>query len=148
MLSENNNYIIDNKNDKPLEVVSIPVSLFESMQGKYFVGQNEYLTVQIWVNTNQPSKWNISSKISPTNTSLDSPPKNKVDIKFVQSTIEVPQSGVNVYDRIIPPYTTLVDEEDGKFIEAPGGNYVLIIKSSSSQTSMVVAAFGWFEKSR
>ena len=45
MSHENNNYIVNSKNIKPQEVVSIPVSLFESMQGKYFVGQTETLWV-------------------------------------------------------------------------------------------------------
>jgi len=185
MLQKNSNYIVDNKNTRQQEVISIPVSLFKSIQGKYFVGQTEtlvvrnglnawaglvnpcnsdvnlyanvftisnfsddYLTAEIWLNTNRPEKWCVSHKISPTNTDLNPLPKNKVDIRFVQSTTEVPQNGVNVYNRIVPPHTTLVGEEDGKFIESPGGNYVVVIKSSSSQLSKVIVAFGWWEKSR
>lgn len=184
MLHENSNYIAVNKNNKIQKVVSIPVSLFESMKGKYFVGQtppllvgnrldgwaglinpcnsktnlytnvftisnfsdSDYLTAEIWLNTNNPEKWSISNKISPTNTALNPLSKNKVDIGFVKSTPEFPKCGVNVYERIVPPNTTLVGEEDGKFIEAPGGNYVLIIKSSSSKPIKVIVAFGWWEK--
>jgi len=182
MLQKNSNYIVESKNIKPQEIVSIPVPLYKSMQGKYFVGQtetlivgnglnawaglvnpcnsgvtlyanvftisnfsDESLTAEIWLNTNHPKKWKVSNKISPTNTSLNPPPENKVDIRFVQSTSEVPRRGVNVYERISPPITTLVGEEDGKFIESPGGNYVLIIKSSSSKLSNVIVAFGWWE---
>jgi hypothetical protein len=185
MLQKNCNYIVNNKNIKPQEAVNIPISLFESIQGKYFVGQTETLSVgnnlnawaglvnpsnsnvnlyanvftisnfsgnnltaEIWLNTNNPKKWCVSHKTSPTNTALNPPPKNKVDIRFVQSTHELPQEGVNVYKRIVPPYTTLVGEEDGKFIEAPGGNYVLIIRSSVSELSKVIVAFGWWEKLR
>ncbi len=185
MLKENSNYIVNNKNIKPQEVVSIPVSLFKSMQGKYFVGQtetlwvgnglnawaglvnprnsyvnlyanvftisnfsNDYLTAEIWLNTNFPKKGSVSHKISPTNTSLNPLPKNKVDIRFIESTTMVPKNGVNVYERIVPPNTTLVGEEDGKFIESPGGNYVVVIKSSSSKLDKVIVAFGWWEKSR
>ena len=184
MLPESSNYIAVNKNNKIQKVVNIPVSLFESMEGKYFVGQtktlivgnglngwagllnpfnskvnlytnvftisnfsdSDYLTAEIWLNTNNPEKWSISNKVSPTNTALNPLPKNKVDIGFVKSTSELPESGVNVYERIVPPNTTLVGEEDGKFIEAPGGNYVLIIKSSSSNATKVIVAFGWWEK--
>ena len=60
----------------------------------------------------------------------------------------VPKNGVNVYERIVPPMTTLVGEEDGKFIEPPGGNYVLVIKSSSSKLDKVIVAFGWWETSK
>lgn len=184
MLHENINYIAANKNNKVQKVVNIPVSLFESMKGKYFVGQtealivgnrlngwaglinpcnsktnlyanvftisnfssSEYLTAEIWLNTNNPKKLSISNKVSPTNTASNHFQKNKVDIGFVKSTFELPESGVNVYKRIVPPNTTLVGEEDGKFIEAPGGNYVLIIKSSSSNPIKVIVAFGWWEK--
>jgi hypothetical protein len=185
MLQKNSNYVVARKNIKPQEVVSIPVSLFKSMQGRYFVGQTEtllvgrglnawaglvnpcnsgvnlyvnvftisnfsddYLTAEIWLNTNSPEKWSVSHKISPTDTALKVLPKNKVNIRFVQSTSETPQNGVNVYERIVPPNTTLVSEEDGKFIEPPGGNYVLVIKSSSSKLSKVIVAFGWWEKTR
>lgn len=183
MIDENNNYMMYRRNVKYPEIVNIPVSLFQSMQGRYFVGQTEtlfvdnksnawaslvnscssnvnlyanvftisnfsdnYVTAEIWLNTNNPEKWCVSHKVSPTNTALNPLPKNKVDIRFVKSTAELPQNGVNVYKRIVAPNTTLVGEEDGKFIEPPCGNYTLIIKSSSSQISKVIVAFGWWEK--
>lgn len=183
MFQENDDYIMDSKNVKPQKVVSIPVSLFDSMQGKYFVGQTEalwvsnglnawaglinprcsdvnlyvnvftisnfsddYLTVEIWLNTNFHQKGNVSDKVSPTNTSLKPLPENKVDIRFIESTAMLPEKGVNVYQRIVPPHTTLVSEEDEKFIEPTGGNYVLVIKSSSLKPDKVVVAFGWAEK--
>ncbi len=184
MLQGKNNYMVDSKNNKQQEVVSIPVSLFKSMQGKYFVGQTEvlrvgngsnawaglinpdnssvnlytnvftisnfsddYLTAEIWLNTNFPRKASVAHKISSTNTALKPLPKNKVDIRFVESTTIAPEDGVNVYERIVPPKTTLVGEEDGKFIEPRGGNYVVFIKSSSSKLDKVIVAFGWWEKS-
>lgn len=177
------NNAADSKNIRPKEVVSIPVSLSESMQGRYFVGQTEnmwvgnglsawaglvnpfdskidlfanvftvsnfsddYLTAEIWLNTDLPQEGLISHKVSPTNTSIKPLPKNKVEIRFVESTTLLPVNGVNVYERIVPPHTTLVGEEDGKFIEPPGGNYVLVIKSSSSNLDKVIVAFGWWEK--
>jgi len=183
MLDNNSNYILDNKSGKLQEVVSIPISLYKSMRGRYFVGQtetlwvgngsnawaglvnprnsdvnlyanvftisnlsNDYLTAQIWLNTSFPEKACVSRKTSPTNTALKPIPKNKVDIRFIESTRIVPKDGVNVYERIVPPNTTLVGEEDGKFIEAPGGNYTLIIKSSNLTIDKVVVAFGWWEK--
>jgi pyruvate,orthophosphate dikinase len=39
-------------------------------------------------------------------------------------------------------------EEDGKFIESPGGNYILVIKSSSSKLDKVIVALGWWENSK
>jgi len=59
-----------------------------------------------------------------------------------------PECGINVYERIVPPNTTLVGEEDGKFIESPRGNYIVVIKSSSSKLDKAIVAFGWWEKER
>ncbi|MCD2347991.1 DUF6143 family protein [Clostridium guangxiense] len=185
MLYENKNHISSGKIVRPKQVVDIPISLFKSMQGRYFVGQtetlkvgngmnawaglvnprdsnvnlyanvftisnfsDEYLTAQVWLNITFPETSKISSKISSTNTALRPLPRNEVDIRYIESTTEVPKDGVNVYDRIVPPKTTLVSEEDGKFIEAPDGDYVIIIKSSSSNFNKVIVAFGFWEKFR
>lgn len=177
------NFIDDNKVFKSQEVVSIPVPLSKSIQGKYFVGQTKplfacdgkialaglvnpcysgvnifanvftisnfsenYLTAEIWLNTDFPKNADISHMISPTNTTLCPLPKNKADIKFIKSTNILPKYGVNVYDRIVPPNTTLVSEEDGKFIEPPGGNFVVVIKSTSTILDKIIVAFGWWEQ--
>ncbi|PJI08611.1 MULTISPECIES: DUF6143 family protein [Clostridium] len=107
---------------------------------------DEYLVAEVWLNINFPEKSKISHKVSPTNTALRPLPKNKVDIKFTESTAEDPESGINVYERIVPPNTTLVAEEDGKFIEAPDGNYTIVLKSQSSNESEAIVALGWWEK--
>jgi len=182
-LQENNNFMMEFIGIKPQEVVSIPISLYKSMQGRYFVGQteamlvvngssawaglinphrsgvnlhanvltisnfsNENLTAEIWLNTNPPEKGILAHKVSPSNTALMPLPKNKVNIRYVQSTTQVPQGGVNIFERIVPPTGTLVSEEDGKFIEPPGGNYIVFIKSSSSKLSKIIVAFGWWEE--
>lgn len=113
---------------------------------KFMMIYDEYLTAEIWLNVNFPEKSKVSHKVSPTNTALNPLPRNKVDIKFIESTTEVPEGGVNVYDRIVPPKTTLVGEEDGKFIEDPSGNYTIVIKCSSSNFNKIIVAFGWWEK--
>lgn len=181
-------YIINNldniKNIKSQEIVSIPVSLSKSIQGKYFVGQTkplfvcdkeiawaglvnpcnsgvilfaniftisnfseDYLTAEIWINTDFPEDSNISHMVSPSNTALCPFPHNEVDIKFLNTSPVFPRNGVNIYKRIVPPNTTLVSEEDGKFIEPPGGNYTIVIKSSSSIPDKIIIAFGWWEQS-
>ncbi len=106
----------------------------------------DYLTVEIWLNVDFPNKACVSQKVSPTNTAINPLPKNNVEIKFIDSTTKLPEDGINVYERIVPPNTTLVSEEDGKFILPPCGNYTLIIKSSSSNLDKVIVAFGWWEK--
>lgn len=183
MPHENSNYISNGKSRRPKEVVSLPVPLFKSIEGRYFVGQtdsikvgnglsvwaglvnpyksnvnlyanvftvsnfsNEYLVAEVWLNIDFPKESKTSHKVSPTNTALRPLSQNKVDIKFIESTAEAPKCGINVYERIVPPNTTLVAEEDGKFIEAPGGNYTIVIKSQGSKESEAIVAFGWWEK--
>ena len=167
------------------EVVNVPISLYKSMQGRYFVGQtdtlwvasgsnawaglfnpcgsdidlfanvftisnfsNQYLTAEVWLNPRFPEAGSrsVSNMVSPANTALKPKPENKVDIRFIQSTEEVPKDGVNIYDRIVPPNGTLVSEEDGKFIIPAGGNYSIFIKSTNSELSKVIVAFGWWEE--
>lgn len=183
MVYENNYPVSDTRFIRREEVVNIPISLYKSMQGKYFVGQtealwvgngsnawaglfnpcnsgvnlfanvitisnfsNQYLTAEIWLNAKLFEKGNVSKKVSPANTALEPKPNNKVEIRYVQSTEETPQDGVNIYDRIVPPNGTLVSEEDGKFIVPPCGNYTIFLKSSSSDLSKVIVAFGWWEE--
>jgi hypothetical protein len=105
---------------------------------------DEYLVAEIWLNTNFPRKSNVSDRVSPANTALKPLPVNEVDIRYVATTM-VPENGVNVFERIVPPHATLVSEEDGKFIEPSGGSYVVVIKSASSKLSKVIVAFGWWE---
>jgi hypothetical protein len=50
MLQENNTHIIDSKDTKPKKAVSIPVPLFESIEGNYFVGQTDILCVKKGIN--------------------------------------------------------------------------------------------------
>lgn len=107
----------------------------------------DYLTAEIWLNADFPEDANISYTISPSNTALCPLPHNEVDIKFLSPTPVFPSNGVNIYKRIIPPNTTLVSEEDGKFIEPPGGNYTIVVKSSSSELDKIIIAFGWWEQS-
>ncbi|MDD3224355.1 MAG: DUF6143 family protein [Clostridium sp.] len=185
MPRKSSDYIMDNKNSKIKEVVSNPVSLFKSMQGKYFVGQTEalkvgnglsawcglvnprnsdvnlyanvftvsnfsddYLTAEIWLNTNVPEEASVSHNVSPTNTALKMLPENEVDIRFAELKTMIPKAGVNVYKRIVPPHTTLVGEEDGKFIEKPGGNYVVVVKAQCLKFDKIIVAFGWWEEPR
>ncbi|SHJ94922.1 hypothetical protein SAMN02745163_02904 [Clostridium cavendishii DSM 21758] len=129
--------------------LSNPMNSFVNLYTNVFTISNfsdEYLTAEIWLNTTIPENSIISNKVSPTNTALDPLPKNQVDIRFLSATDMVPINGINVYERIVPPNTTLVSEEDGKFIEGPGGSYVLVIKSTSSNLANVIVALGWWEK--
>lgn len=179
----NNDYFVtDTGNNRMQKVVNVPITLYKSIQGRYFVGQTEAmwvgngsnswaglfnpsnsnidlfanvitisnfsdqnLTAEIWLNAKFLVSGTISNKISPANTAMEPRLNNKVKIRFVQSTDETPQYGVNIFERIVPPNSTLVSEEDGKFIVPSCGNYTVVIKSNSLDLSKVVVAFGWWE---
>ena len=168
---------------KPFQqVVNIPNPLYQSLQGKYFIGQTPTLfvgngsnawaalinpesshknlffnvftisnfslniiTAELWLNTTPPGNPATSSSISPTNTAFTPKPDHKVLLQYVQSTGGIPSGGVNILDRIVPPYTTLVSEEDGKIIIPPGGNVLLFLRSSSIETINAIIAYGWWE---
>ena len=183
MLNEYEESIYDVKCEKFDKVINIPISLFESLKGKYFIGQtepilvsntsnawaglfnpnesgvnlyanvitisnfsNESLVAEIWFNTNFSDLGILSQKISSSNTAFEPKPANKVNIKYMQSTENIPNGGINVFDRIVPPNGTLVSEDDGKLIFSPCGNYSVLIKSASPNFSKVIVAFGWWEE--
>ena len=104
------------------------------------------IVAELWLNTNPPGKPCVSSLISPTDTALCPQPEHRVLLQYVKSTGEEPHCGVNILDRIVPPNTTLVSEEDGKIIIPPGGNVLLFLKSSDVETTDAIVAFGWWEE--
>ncbi len=104
--------------------------------------------VQIWFNTNPPGTINVSTKVSTANTALVPHRIPKVQVQFNQNVNGVPLGGINVFDRVVPPGTTIASEEDGKFIFPPGGNWVLFLTSPGSEatTFSAIVAFGWWEE--
>lgn len=109
---------------------------------------SDTITAELWLNTTPPGDPAVSSLVSPTNTELYPTPSPKVVLQYVQSTDGTPSGGVNILDRIVPPNTTLVSEEDGKIIIPPGGNVLMFLKSSAGKTIEGIVAFGWWEKER
>jgi hypothetical protein len=103
---------------------------------------------QVWFNTNPPGTGTVSTKVSPANTALIPPPEPKVQIQFNENVSGVPVSGINVFDRIVPPGATLASEEDGKFIFPCGGNWVLFLTALGpvAASFSAIVAFGWWEE--
>jgi hypothetical protein len=168
---------------RPKKVVSLPVSLEKSIEGKYFVGQSEavvfggdlnawgalinpwnsrvnlYVNVftitnisdqsfsaQIWFNSTHPGIGIESDKITPANTTLCPAPIPRIELKYQGSTSGSPKGGVNGYNREVPPVSTIVGEEDGKFIIPPGGSYLIFLPSPGSRVITARFAFGWWEE--
>ncbi len=171
------------KKNRPKEVVSLPVSLEKSIEGKYFVGQSETVifggdlntwgalinpwnsdvnlfvnvftitnitdqsfSAQIWFNSNPPGEGTKSDKITPSNTTLRPLRVPRTELRYQGAINGAPQGGVNGYNREVPALTTVVGEEDGKFIIPPGGSYLIFLPSPGSRLITAKFAFGWWEE--
>lgn len=88
----------------------------------------------------------VSNKVSSTNYTLHPLPKPKIELQFVQNFNGFFSGGVNVFNRIVPPETTIAEEEDGKFIFPPHKAFAILLESTGSQLLEARIAFGWWEK--
>lgn len=169
---------------KPIpQVVSVPNTLYKSLQGKYFIGQtlplsvsstssawaalvnpgnsgrelffnvltisnfssSDIITAELWLNTDTPGVPQTSPLVSPANTVLTPPPIPRCRIEFVASSASAPSEGTNIFDRIVPPNSTLVSEEDGKIIVPPGGNVLFFLHTTGEEAIEAIVALGWWE---
>jgi len=165
------------------KIVNIPVSLYESHQGNYFVGQTKLLCfgngknawgelfnpcdsrvtlfvnvitvtniseenflAELWFNSQLPGAGTISNKVTPSNLTICPKPTPEVQLKFSEKILGVPDCGINAFDRMIPGQTTIVEEEDGKFIIPPGGNFAVFLAGRENVTLQARIAFGWWEE--
>ncbi len=103
---------------------------------------------QVWFNPKLPGKPQLTDMVSPANTALFPQPKPKVQFMFASNVDELPQDGVLVFGRAVPPETTIVSEEDGKFIFPPGGSFAInyLPPETSSEKILGRVAFGWWEE--
>lgn len=165
------------------KMVNIPIALYESHQGNYFVGQTELLCfgngknawgklfnpcdssvklfvnvitvtntsqnnflAELWFNSQLPEVGIISNRVTPANLAICPKPKPEVELKFSENSRGVPECGVNAFDRMIPAQTTIVEEEDGKFIIPPGGNFTVFLAGRENVALQTRIAFGWWEE--
>lgn len=105
------------------------------------------ILAQFWFNSTPPGTGTISNRISPANTAFYPPPQPNVQLQFVQSISGTPTGGVYVISRLVPPQTTLVRDDNGKFIFPPQGSLVIFLASPGSELIEAKMAFGWWEES-
>lgn len=106
----------------------------------------EPLTARIWLNADLPGEGKTATKVSSSNTSIQPLPRPRVNLKYEESTSLFPTGGVNVFNREVPPFTTIVGEEDGKYIFSPGGSFALFLEKTNSGLVTAKLAFGWWEE--
>ncbi len=75
-------------------------------------------------------------------------PQSKIKLQYAINVTGEPTGGVKAFVRRGQPETTLVDDEQGKFIFPPGGSFLIFL--SNPETPDVEAsgrvAFGWWQE--
>lgn len=163
---------------------SCPMSLYKSLQGKYFVGLsreefgggkyawaglfNPYnsgillfvnvftvgnvteipFSFQVLLNAAVSGTARLTEMQSPSNTAVCPLPKPRVQFLYAENVDAEPAGGTIIFGRRCPGETTIVSEEDGKFICPPGGNFLIncLPPETSSEKILGRIAFGWWEE--
>lgn len=103
---------------------------------------------QIWFNAVPPGQPQISTLVTNANTALYPPPQPKIQLQYASNIQGEPTGGIKAFVRRGQPETTLVDDEQGKFIFPPGGSFLVFL--SNPETPYLAAsgriAFGWWEE--
>lgn len=103
---------------------------------------------QIWFNTNPPGTPQESSLVTPSNLAICPPPYPRIRLQYASNVEGNPTGGIKAFVRRGQSETTLVDDEQGKFIFPPGGSFLIFL--SNPETPEIEAAgriaFGWWEE--
>lgn len=105
-------------------------------------------TAQIWFNGNPPGIIQESNLVTPSNTALCPLPQPRIKLQYAISTKGLPSGGIKAFIRRGQPGTTLVSEEEGKFIFPPGGSFMIYLSNPQTPSEFVSGsiAFGWWEE--
>ena len=103
---------------------------------------------QFWFNAEPPGEPQISPLVTPANLTLCPLPYPKVQIQYASNVTGEPTGGVKAFARRGQPETTLVDDEQGKFIFPPGGSFLIFLSNPESPQTAASGkiAFGWYEE--
>lgn len=102
---------------------------------------------EIWLNAKPPKRVKNSSTVTPSNQAISPSPKPKAIMEYADYMTESLTKGVNIFDRIVVPNSTLVsDSHKGSIIIAPGGSFSILLKSSGSQSIKGTIVLTWWEE--
>lgn len=103
---------------------------------------------QVWLNTQPSGTPKLTDMQSPSNTAIRPLPKPRVRFLYAENVDIEPVEGTIIFGRRCPAETTIVSEEDGKFICPPGGNFLinLLPPETSGEKILGRIAFGWWEE--
>lgn len=102
---------------------------------------------EIWLSNKLLTEGKTSSIVTPSNQGISPPPKPKAKLQFADNTDAPPKSGVNIFNRIVPPDSTLVsDSHKGSIIIGPGGSFGILLKSAESKIITGTIVMTWWEE--
>lgn len=103
---------------------------------------------QVWFNAEPPGMPQDSPFVTPANLAICPLPRPKIRLQFAKNVSGDPVGGVKAFVRRGQPETTIVDDEQGKFIFPPGGSFLVFLSNPEApelETSGRIA-FGWWEE--
>lgn len=101
----------------------------------------------IWMNAKPPRNSAISDTVTPSNQSIQPPPKPKAYIAYEDQMKEPLRQGINIFDRIVSPNSTLVsDSHQGSMIIGPGGTFSILLKAYGPQMINGTIVLTWWEE--
>jgi hypothetical protein len=114
-------------------------------------GKNDSLTdfrAQFWFNATAAGSYFESPLVTPSNTALYPAPVPKVRLLQASDVTLDPIGGVKGFVRRGAPNETMRQEENGKLIFPPGGNFLVFLSSPETPDVSVGGriAFGWWEE--
>lgn len=100
-------------------------------------------TIGVMFNAGFPVALDLATKVMSSN--LGEPmPIPKAQIRYKSNTVEIP-TGVEVYTRRVPSESTVIAEEDGKYLVPPGKVIGLYLRDTTA-SGICRVAFGWWEE--
>ncbi|WP_313183626.1 DUF6143 family protein [Lacrimispora sp.] len=103
---------------------------------------------QVWLNATTSGTAKPTDMQSSANTAIQPVPKPKIQFLYSDNVDGEPTGGTLIFGRRCPAETTIVSEEDGKFICPPGGNFLINCLPPETSDEKIVGriAFGWWEE--
>ncbi len=103
---------------------------------------------QIWFNAIPPGMPLESTLVTPANLAFCPPTSPKVKLQYATNVSGEPVGGIKAFVRRGQPETTIVDDEQGKFIFPPGGSFLVFLSNPETPDTAASGriAFGWWEE--
>lgn len=107
----------------------------------------EIFTSEIWLNAKTPKDAVVSSTVTPSNQAIIPPPEPRCILKYSEYLYEPLAQGINIFDRIVTPESTLVsDSHQGSIIIGPGDSFSILLKSPGTQIISGRIVLTWWEE--